>query len=509
MTAPAPAAGGPDDLSALAKGGRTNIVGFILRLAARLPFLFIAGRLYGAETVGRFALAVLVIELAALIATLGLKRGLAQALARTDRPHAHVVWDAMVLALAASLIASAVLLAVPTLMFPNSDVRGLDRLLGVIVCAVACSDVSLAALAYRHNVQAAVTARAIVEPWTISIAAWALYYVEPEDGLIFAYVLSMVAALAASLVPFVRSYGLPHGWKPRIVELSGLARHNMPLAGADAIEWGTRNIDRFILGQVFPPAVVGIYYMAQQVASIPQRLKTSFDPVLGPTIARALVAGDRPAIARAVRQVGFWIMSLQACALLMGGIPAEGVMGVVGPAFVAGAAALVFLLLAEVLASPGAVAEVGLVYIARHRNLLISILLLGLQAALTLTLLFAARSQGLGIEYQAAAPALALAISVLLTSLVKCGLLGHMLGEAVFKLRPAWLGAVAAAGVVWAAFTALPHAYEWAELGIGVPAIFVTYFLVVGLFVLGPDDRALFRKLPRAQASDIAEGQAG
>ena len=31
-----------DDIAALAKGGRMNVFGFLLRLAARLPFLFIA-----------------------------------------------------------------------------------------------------------------------------------------------------------------------------------------------------------------------------------------------------------------------------------------------------------------------------------------------------------------------------------------------------------------------------------------------------------------------------------
>ena len=84
------------DIAQLAKGGRTNVAGFILRLAARIPFLFIAGRLYGPELVGRFAIAVVVVELAALLATLGLKRGLAQALSRTDRPHVHVVADGLV-----------------------------------------------------------------------------------------------------------------------------------------------------------------------------------------------------------------------------------------------------------------------------------------------------------------------------------------------------------------------------------------------------------------------------
>src|SRR6478735_4352084 len=123
----------PQDIDALAKGGRTNVAGFILRLAARIPFLFIAGRLYGPDLVGRFAIAVVVVELAALLATLGMKRGLAQALAATDRPHVHVVWDAMALALVASLIASAVLWTFPQLLYPNSPIVGLDRWLPLIV----------------------------------------------------------------------------------------------------------------------------------------------------------------------------------------------------------------------------------------------------------------------------------------------------------------------------------------------------------------------------------------
>ena len=76
------------DMAALARGGRINFFGFILRLMARLPFLFIAGRMYAAEALGRFAYAVLIVEFAAQLATRGLKRGLAQQLAQTDKPHA-------------------------------------------------------------------------------------------------------------------------------------------------------------------------------------------------------------------------------------------------------------------------------------------------------------------------------------------------------------------------------------------------------------------------------------
>ncbi len=498
----AAAQNGPsDDLNALAKGGRTNIFGFFLRLLARLPFLFIAGRLYGAETVGRFALAVVVVELAALLATLGLKRGLAQALASTDRPHAHVVWDGMVVAFVVSVLASALLFAFPDLMFPNSGTTGLDRYLAVIVFAIAWSDVSLAALAYRNNVKATVTARAIVEPWTISIAAWVLYYVSARDGLIIAYVLSMAAALVASLIPFIRSYGLPQGWSPRVTPLLQLARRNMPLAGADALEWGSRNIDRFILGLFFPPAIVGIYYMAQQVSSIPQKLKTSFDPVLGPVIARNLAAGNRGAIAAQVRQVGFWIITLQAALLLMGGIPAEGVMGVVGPQFVVGAVALCFLLAAEVAATPGAVAEAGLVYMARHRNLVVSMLLLAFQAALSFALVFQMRAMGFDIHVQALGPAMALVLTLALGSTIKCWMLARLTGASVFSLRPGFIAAILVAGAVGWAFTRLPHRLEWLELSVGVPAICIAYFAVIGKWAFGPEDRQLFKKMPKSEST--------
>jgi hypothetical protein len=119
----------------------------------------------------------------------------------------------------------------PELLYPNSAITGLDRWLPCIIVAIAWSDVSLAALAYRLNVKATVTTRAVVEPWTISIAAWVFSFFTIRDGLVLSYVASMTAALIASLVPFLRSYGLPRGWSLRLARVFALARANAPLAG--------------------------------------------------------------------------------------------------------------------------------------------------------------------------------------------------------------------------------------------------------------------------------------
>lgn len=484
------AAADRQDLAALARGGRINFLGFLLRLAARLPFLFIAGRLYGPEALGRFAYAVLVVEFVAQLATLGLKRGLAEQLSNTDKPHVCITWDALLVAFAAAIVGMALLFAFPQAMFPNSGIYGLEWLLPVAVLALAWSDVMLAALAYRHDVGATVRARAIVEPWTISIAALAFAFISKRDGLILAYALSMIAALVASAIPFFRTYGWAVGWRPNPAESWSLARRYMPVAAADTVEWASRRIDLAILGLFASPALVGIYYVAQNVASVPSKLKTSFDPILGPVISRSLGDGDRVGVARQIRQVGFWVIAAQAAVALALGIPGEGVMGLVGPAFVAGTAALIFLLGAEVIAATATTSEAALIYIARHRNMMLSLAMLALQAVLTVALILIFRRLGWPATWEATAPAIALCLALAFAAVSKARLASRLLGAPVSAWRWPLLWAAAAAIVVGQLFTFTP---EWVQLSIGTPLVLAAFGFVIWRKGFGPEDRLLFK----------------
>ena len=487
-----------DDIAALAKGGRTNVFGFLLRLAARIPFLFIAGRLYGPEALGRFAYAILIVEFVAQLATMGLRRGLAELLSRDDRPHAHMVADGIFIGLLASAAGAALLIAVPQLMFPNSAINGFDRFLPLVIFAIVATDIALAALAYRFDIVSSVRARAIVEPWTISIAAGALYFYSARDGLIISYVASLFAALLVALWPLWRSYGLPWGWRPNPPELVALARRNLPLAAADAAEWGSRRLDLAILGLFASPAVVGIYYIAQQVASLPQKLKTSFDPILGPVITRNLQTNNYGEIARQVGRVGFWIIAAQAGIALALGIPGEAVMGLVGPQFVGGTGALAFLLAAEVAAATAVVSEAALVYMARHRNLLISIVMLAVQVLVSVGLIQLVDTVPIKPEmrglYQAAAVACGLMISLGIGSVIKARLLRRLLDHPISIWRGALVWAVLAASMLGVIIVSLPARFEWIELAIGVPALLGLYGLVIWRWGFGPEDRVLFRK---------------
>ena len=486
-----------DDLAQLAKGGRTNTLGFLIRLLARIPFLVIATRLYGAEALGRFASALVLIEIVALICSLGEKRGLAQRLSEgageNRAAETNLVYDGILLALGYSAIAAVILLVFPEPMFPNGMNSRWDIWLVATIPAFAVTEILLAAQAYRFDIATTVRARAVVEPWTISIGAGLFFYLPAtrESGLALAYIASIFAGLLTALWPFLRSYGLPRAWTPHPALMARMSARAFPLVGADAIERGTRLLDIFILGLFAPPSAVGIYYAAQQIASLPQKLKTSFEPILSPVITKNLRIGNMEAIAAQVRQVGFWIIAVQLGIALICGIPGEAVMGLWGPDYVAGTAALVLLLAAEVAASMAVVSESVLVYIARKRNLAISVGIIALQAALTITFIKLAQEAGLGRGFQAAGAAGALMVALAVSSLVKALLLKHLLKAPVSNWRWALVYAAAPAVVVGYAFTWLP---EWMELVIGVPAILGTYAFVIWRRGFDQADKVLFRK---------------
>lgn len=494
----APAADTPDDdLAALAKGGRTNTLGFVVRLIARIPFLVIATRLYGAEALGRFASALVLIEIVALICALGEKRGLAQRLSEgageNRAAETNLVYDGLLLALGYSAVAAAILLVFPEPMFPNGMSGAWDIWLVATIPAFAVTEILLAAQAYRFDIATTVRARAVVEPWTISIGAGVFFYIPAtrDSGLALAYIASIYAGLLTALWPFLRTYGLPRGWAPHPAMMARMSARAFPLVGADAIERGTRLLDIFILGLFAPPQAVGIYYAAQQIASLPQKLKTSFEPILSPVITKNLRIGNMEAIAAQVRQVGFWIIAIQLGIALVLGVPGEAVMGLWGPDYVAGTAALAFLLAAEVVASMAVVSESVLVYIARKRNLAISVGVIALQGLLTIALIEAADRFALGKGYEAAGAAGALMIALATSSLVKALLLKKLLGAPVSNWRWPLAHAAAAAVVVGYAFTWAP---EWVELVVGVPAVLATYALVIWRRGFDEADKVLFRK---------------
>jgi O-antigen/teichoic acid export membrane protein len=297
---------------------------------------------------------------------------------------------------------------------------------------------------------------------------------------------------------------MPHGWKPDLATAWGTAVRNVPVTAADAVEWASRRIDLAVLGAFMPAAFVGIYYAAQQVATLPAKLKTSFEPVLGPAIVRRIAVGDRAAVARQVRQVTYWIIAAQLGIALAIGIPGRAVMGLVGSGFTGGTAMLGFLLAAEVIAAAAVVSEAALIYVARTQNMVISLVMLALEAGLAAGLILLMKHENFPQAFQATGPAIGLCIALAFASITKSWLLCKKLDAPVSGWRwdLAWAtaaGVVVGAGVHWL----LPEALQ---LIIGVPAILGAFGAILWTKGFGPEDRELFR-LNKSEVRELRDAE--
>jgi hypothetical protein len=95
--------------------------------------------------------------------------------------------------------------------------------------------------------------------------------------------------------------------------------------------------------------------------------------------------------------------------------------------------------------------------------------------------------------FSAAAAALALMLALGLASVLKARLLCRLLDAPVQGWRWPLIWAAAAAAMVGWAVTRLPDPLQWLELTAGIPAILLTFGLVVWTRGFTHDDRALFR----------------
>jgi len=149
-----------------------------------------------------------------------------------------------------------------------------------------------------------------------------------------------------------------------------------------------------------------------------------------------------------------------------------------------------FLLAAEVIAATAVLSESALIFLARKRNMIISLIMLAFEAALAVALILIMRNEQLPLAYQATGPAIALCIALAFASIAKSLLLKKTLRAPVSGWRwdLAWAtgsGVVAGAAVhFW-----LPQTLQ---LVIGTPVILVAFFSVLWTKGFTPEDRELF-----------------
>lgn len=362
---------GVADARDMARGALASLAGFGGRLTARTLLMLVAGRWYGIDALGELGKVAASTEIAAAFGVLGLKRSLLDMLS-ADAENSVGPERRIAEALLASVFAGSVISGVLYLLWPAilHEHRGLRPYLYLAPPLTIFADVSLTAIKYKRIIRWDVGARAIAEPWGFLILAAVLFLTgATRDGLIISYVGSLFCASFISAAGLLKTYGLGSLIRsgPRASGAISTLRRSAPAGVTDVGVMALRRIDLIILGFFVGPAEVGLYYMAQQLATVPQKVNGLFEPMLSPVMARLHNQLKPERIRSNLRAVCRWVFIIQAGVSIPMMAFGGALMGIFGNAFTFGGTILSIIIIAELVDGSFASAETPLLF-ARPRT---------------------------------------------------------------------------------------------------------------------------------------------
>jgi O-antigen/teichoic acid export membrane protein len=351
------------------RGGVSAAIGFAIRLGARLLFLLVAGRLFGAALFGAFSLGQAVVELAVTLGSVGTKRTLFQFLdERGPRPAEHVVLDAAALVVVASAAAGVLIAAVtyvlPESWLPPATARALI-VLTPMVAGQSLLDLFSAATRWQHLIRYDVVGRSVVEPYVgVAFTLLAFWIGARSDGLLIGYTAGTIAALVYVAWGARREFGgfKTAAYRPEARHLTQLARGTLANTGTDFLNAFYGRFDLYLVGGILGEAAAGVYGIARQVRTPIRQVRQSFDGLLTPIVAKTMALKGPVVTAKAIASAARLILTIQLPVLILLAAIGVPLLNAIGPGFAAGYWALLFLAAAELIQGAFGLGDLIFVY---------------------------------------------------------------------------------------------------------------------------------------------------
>jgi len=341
--------------SLILRGGRSAALGLVIRLGARILFLFVAARLFGALLFGAYSLAIAVVELGVAVAGLGMKRLLFKLLDQAPDGHepAHILLDAAlaVTGIGAAIAAGLMLVvALPPVHGLLGETAWPLLLVAPMIVGQALLDLFLAATRWKHRMRYEVVGRSIVEPYAATAVTVAAYFAGfTGTGLLIGYWAGTLLALVYAMIGARRCFGglALRRFRPSLGRLRKISREGAVPTLGDFTGALFGRLDLYLIGLFLGESPAGIYNVARQVRTPIRQVRQSFDGLLTPIVARTLAAEGPAETGAAIASASRLILAIQLAivvTLVAIGLP---LLGWFGPEFAGGYWALLALALAE------------------------------------------------------------------------------------------------------------------------------------------------------------------
>lgn len=468
----------------LLKGAAANLFGFIVRLGARLPFLFVVALLYGKEIFGQYLFAITIVETLTATILFGFKRSLFHFLNddlhRNDRTG---VYNTILTALMVCLgIGAAIIIPVYVWkdfifqLFPNDMAKGVFILLPAAII-YALAEILLTATRAARTMRYEVTAKSIVEPYILLIFSTGLYFLNYLYlGLFIAYWVMNISIFIYALYGFGKVYekdiriwrGI--SWN----KVKSMTAFSAPTAAYDLIGVLTLRIDIYFLAAIVSPGALGIYGIALQIVTIVKKIRQSFDPILEPVISQTLKHSTIESVSKELSQVSYWIFSLQAMIFTLLIFYGNSLLGLFDATGENAALTLLILIGAIIIQGSFGLGELVFLYKKPTINPMLAIVILGLHASLCYFLT---------VKFGIVGTATSLLISYAVMETIRLVLIKYFFN--IFPFRPTILKPIILSSVLFGYLTALSsftdlHAISGFLLGIigGILVYFLAFFII-------------------------------
>ncbi len=357
--------GSLDDIKDILRGALAALGGFGGRMLARLVLILTAGQLFGAEAFGILGQIAAITEITAAIATLGLRRSLLDYLSAhkgDEQAIAGTIKNALIASLALATLLSVLLGVAWPYLFSNLP---MPVILYFSIPAIVFTEVAGTAIRFKRIIRWEVIARYIMEPWFFLGAALLFYHFGMlATGIIIAYSISHLAAAAGIAKGLSDTIGIKRvisadiEWK----YLHKLPIKSLPVGMTDLGVMAFRRIDILVLSLAVSHEVTGIYYMAQQLVTVPHKIHQLFEPMMGPVIAKLHHELKSEAIAAKMEGLCRWVFTLQIAVTVPFMVFSAQLLGLFGDQFAIGAMVFILLLVAELFDGSFALTETPLVF---------------------------------------------------------------------------------------------------------------------------------------------------
>ena len=342
---------GMSDVRDIVRGVLASMFGFGGRLVARAILMIVAARAYGMEALGLLGIVAATTEIVAGIGVLGLKRGLLDFLSydeeRGRAPQSRIL-EAFGLGLSVTLLAVVVVTCALTLFWP--DLTKLAPIILITAPMIVVSEIALTAIKFKRVIGWDVAIRGAIEPWGFVLLAFLFLQVDNiQSGLLWAYVGSFAISAVFAVIGVLRIYG-PKTFlqaQPQFSELMNIPKRSTSVGIADLGFLAFRRVDLIVLSAFVSAEAVGLYYAVQQIATIPQRIYSLFEPMMSPVIARLHNRMDAKRIKSTLIGVCRWVLIIQLAVTVPMVVYGDHLLHIFGPSYAIGAGVLAVVLIGE------------------------------------------------------------------------------------------------------------------------------------------------------------------